>query len=222
MKFSDQAKQLRKILGYSQVDMAAYLGLAPTYLSALENSAKEPSSTLKNYVQLLWLAVQSGLIQGTEGTKERAGLATLRVMEDPPERRSPLTTLTKTTVRLFSWSQVSNTPDLEELFNGPSLQDIASDCPDPSSFAVRLEGAMDNRFPEGDSLILMPTVAYYSGCYVVCRFKSGGLAFRRLELVGDWIQLVPLEERFRVSEHTPDDFSWIYPVYGRYTQLWNR
>ena len=70
--------------------------------------------------------------------------------------------------------------------------------------------------------MLQPGEEIYSGCFVVARFKNDGVIFRRLEMSGDEIGLMPLNQRWEKTKHAPEDFSWIYPVWGRWTQIWRR
>lgn len=100
---------------------------------------------------------------------------------------------------------------------------IPTDCPDAKAFAVYLEGeSMEPKFSDGDILIVQPTVEPHSGCYVVARFADDGVIFRRFEAIGKTIRLVPLNERYPATEHQPHEFSWIYPVWGRVTQIWRK
>lgn len=81
---------------------------------------------------------------------------------------------------------------------------------------------MEPRFSEGDVLIIQPSEEAYSGCFIVARFVDDGVVFRRLEMSGGVFRLIPLNERYPVTEHQPSEFSWIYPVWGRWTQIWRR
>ena len=100
---------------------------------------------------------------------------------------------------------------------------IPTECRDPKAFAVKLEGdSMEPQFRELDLLVLMPSEKPYSGCFVVCRFQNDSIVFRGLETAGDTIRLVPLNDRYPVSEHKCEEFIWMHPVWGRWSQLWKR
>ena len=81
---------------------------------------------------------------------------------------------------------------------------------------------MEPRFGEGDLIIVQPSETAYSGCFVVAKFVNDGVIFRRIEMSGPVISLVPLNERYSVTTHEAEEFTWIYPVWGRWTQIWRR
>jgi transcriptional regulator with XRE-family HTH domain len=124
--------------------------------------------------------------------------------------------------RVLGWAHAGEAAGYDELPKSWQKQ-IPTECPDVKAFAVRLEGdSMEPRFAQGDVIICQPSVEPYSGCYVVARFKDDGVIFRRLEMSGKTIRLVPLNERYPVTSHNAEEFSWIYPVWARITQLWKR
>ncbi len=77
-------------------------------------------------------------------------------------------------------------------------------------------------FEPGDFIVAQPSEQAHSGCFVMARFINDGVIFRRYESTGEKIRLVPLNERYEASDHARSEFLWIYPVHGRYTQLWKR
>lgn len=125
-------------------------------------------------------------------------------------------------IPLVGWAHAGDAESYEEI--PLSWRDrIPTDCPDSKAFAVVLEGdSMEPKFSDGDILIVQPTAEPHSGCFVVARFADDGVIFRRFEAIGKTIRLVPLNERYLATEHQPSDFSWIYPVWGRITQIWRR
>lgn len=125
-------------------------------------------------------------------------------------------------IPVIGWAHAGDAESYEEL--PKSWQnEISSECPDPKAFAVSLEGdSMEPRFYDGDILIVQPTTEVHSGCFVVARFASDGVIFRRLEMRGSKIILVPLNSQYESSTHTADEFSWIYPVWARITKMWKK
>jgi len=123
-------------------------------------------------------------------------------------------------IRVTSWAHAGEATNYEELPN--SWQDqIPTECRDPKAFAVRLEGpSMEPKFSEGDLLILQPSEEAYSGCLAVCRFKSDGVVFRRVEFLPDAIRLIALNPAYPTDTYPREEFAWIYPVWGRWTQIW--
>lgn len=125
-------------------------------------------------------------------------------------------------IPVVGWAHAGEAESYDEL--PKSWQnEIASECPDPKAFAVELQGdSMEPRFYDGDLLVVQPTVEVHSGCFVVARFADDGVIFRRLEMRGNKIVLVPLNPQYESSTHTQDEFSWIYPVWARITRMWKR
>lgn len=81
---------------------------------------------------------------------------------------------------------------------------------------------MEPKFTDGDVLVVQPNEQPYSGCYVVARFADDGVIFRRMEMSGGKIVLKPLNDGWPATFHMMEEFSWIYPVWGRWTQIWKR
>jgi SOS-response transcriptional repressor LexA len=125
-------------------------------------------------------------------------------------------------VPAVGWAHAGEAESYEEMPFSWRNQ-IPTDCPDAKAFAVYLEGdSMEPKFSDGDILIVQPTAEPHSGCFVVARFADDGVIFRRFEMIGKTIRLVPLNSRYPATDHQPRDFSWIYPVWGRVTQIWRR
>lgn len=123
-------------------------------------------------------------------------------------------------IPVIGWAHAGQASTYEEMAHDWRRY-IASDCRDPKAFAVTLEGdSMEPYFREGDELILMPGEEAHSGCYAVCRFNDDGVVFRRIELMGDIIRLVPLNPRYEPCNYNRSEFSWIYPTWERRSQLW--
>lgn len=125
-------------------------------------------------------------------------------------------------IPVVGWAHAGEAESYEQLPNSWQHK-IPTECRDVKAFAVELEGdSMEPKYSEGDMLIVQPSETAHSGSLVVARFANDGVVFRRLEVDGKTITLVPLNPRYRTSQYTPEDFSWIYPVWGRWTQIWRR
>jgi SOS-response transcriptional repressor LexA len=125
-------------------------------------------------------------------------------------------------IPVIGWAHAGSAESYEEI--PPTWQcKLATECRDAKAFAVTLEGdSMEPRFGEGDFIIVQPSETPYSGCFVVAKFANDGVIFRRLEMSGPVISMVPLNERYQVTTHRQEDFAWIYPVWGRWTQIWKK
>ena len=129
-------------------------------------------------------------------------------------------------IPVLSWAHAGEAAAYDEI--PASWQEkIPTECRDPKAFAVRLEGdSMESTsgpsFREGDFLIVQPSETAHSGCLVVARFANDGIIFRRFEMTGKTITLVPFNTRYQASQHEPNEFAWIYPVWGRITFLWRK
>ncbi|MFT3991857.1 MAG: LexA family transcriptional regulator [Luteolibacter sp.] len=123
-------------------------------------------------------------------------------------------------IPVLGWAHAGSATVYEEI-SLAHQETIPTDCRDPKAFGVALEGdSMSPRFCEGEMLVLMPSEEPYSGCFAVCRFADDGVVFRRLEFMGDQVRLVPLNTSYDPSTHSRKEFAWIYPVWGRWSQLW--
>ena len=212
MEFARQLATLRKTLGLTQEEMGTRLGVSGNWISLLEGNKKEPGDALMRHLELLQQAVDAGLLEKAQPIKMQPVDCKIPDPEFPPAKFVPV----------IGWAHAGESAGYEEIPKSWADQ-VPTECRDPKAFAVRLEGdSMEPTFREGDLLIVMPSKEPYSGCFVVCRFKDDGVVFRRLETAGSVIRLVPLNDRYPVSEHSAEDFSWIYPVWGRWSQLWKR
>jgi SOS-response transcriptional repressor LexA len=219
MEFQERLLNLRNRLGLTQVQMGPRLGLSPNHISALERGSKIPSDGVTTLVSLMERAVDAGLYSDEAS---HFGDSITPPKEDHPPARSPFRR-----VRVVGWAHAGEAANYDEL--PPHWQEtVPTDCKDPKAFAVSLEGdsmkSTDSgmSFEEGDLIIAQPSEEPYSGCFVIARFANDGIIFRRFESSGNKIVLAPLNDRYQVTEHPREDFQWIYPVYGRWTQLWKR
>lgn len=125
-------------------------------------------------------------------------------------------------IGVTGWAHAGEAESYEEIPE-PWKGKIPTECRDPKAFAVILEGdSMEPKFSEGDLLVVQPTEQAHSGSLVVAKFANDGVIFRRFEITGKTVTLVPLNTRYQASQHSIEEFSWIYPVWGRWTQIWRK
>lgn len=205
---AERFSKVREESGLTQEQFAERLGVSRNYVSMLERGAKEVSET--SSIGLLFRVVEAevagGFVSDSRPTSPH---------HDFKGKRA-----NNLMIPVVGWAHAGEAGSYEPLPD--SWQEwIPTECRDEKAFAVKVEGdSMEPRFVEGDLIILMPSVKAYSGCYVVCRFANDGIVFRRLETAGSTIRLIPLNERHQITTHDPEEFSWIYPVWGRWSQLW--
>ena len=186
-----------------------------SYVHQLEAGKRTASDAVKTLVRIVQEQIDAGLLP------ERPNQGAL------PGDPLPYKVQGMHKVPIVSWAHAGEAVSYEEL---PThwQNSITSECRDPHSFAVILEGdSMRSTnpglsFEPGDYIVAQPSETAYSGCFVVAKFVNDGIIFRRFETTGEKVRLVPLNERYPVSEHTKDEFHWIYPVFARVTHLWSR
>jgi SOS-response transcriptional repressor LexA len=164
--------------------------------------------------------VTAKALRKLEAAEQSAGIDPAPQTDTQVRSRVPSNSIK--TIPVISWVHAGEAGNYEELPD--SWQNIIpTECQDKKAFGVYLEGdSMEPKFSEGDVLIVQPSEEAHSGCLVVARFLTDGVIFRRCEMIGGVIRLIPLNERYPVTEHQPAEFSWIYPVWGRWTQIWRR
>lgn len=204
--FSERILSLRKRLAITQSAFAERLGLSLSYIHQLEAGKRTPSDAVMTLIGMLEQQLDAGLIHPANPQ--------VTSVKDGGRRPDKV-------IPVLGWAHAGEATAYDEIAKGWQ-EWIPTECRDEKAFAVRLEGdSMEREFKESDVIVVMPSVEAYSGCYVVCRFAANdGIQFRRYETSGDRISLVPLNERYAITTHERKDFSWIYPVWGRWTQLW--
>lgn len=213
-------------LGLNLSEIPSILGISKAMLFAYRNGSNNVSN--KALTKLEEAERQAG-IKNTEkdsvgessanpkdGVIPKADEYSSMLREDPAsygsQRRIPV----------IGWAHAGSAESYDEIPRSWQNQ-IPTDCPDSKAFAVSLEGdSMEPKFSDGDILVVQPSYEFHSGCYVVARFADDGVIFRRLEMRGGKIILVPLNPQYKSSEHRREEFSWIYPVWCRITKLWRK
>jgi SOS-response transcriptional repressor LexA len=144
------------------------------------------------------------------------------VLAEEPPAMQPVRDRVRDKVRMIpvvSWAHAGNAENFEEL--PEAWQDkVPTECRDRKAFAVRLLGdSMKPDFLEGDLLVLQPSSEIYSGCLAVVRLANDGILFRRVELRGERMHLVPINPQYRVEEFGTGEISWAYPLWGMWRQI---
>ena len=234
MQFSIFLRAAMDTRGLKQSQLAELSDVSQGAISRYLNSRASPKAEevirLANAlgVSIDWLLTgrEPGAANAFLGTMRAAkdiALSEGRTLEEAEEVFDSLTIPKRIPLRripVVGWAHAGQAASYDEL--PKDWQElIPTDCRDSRAFGVTLEGdSMEPSFREGDMLVLMPSEEIYSGCFAVCRFVDDGVVFRRLEFIGDRIQLVPLNARYEPSHHQRSEFNWIYPVWGRWSQLW--
>lgn len=212
-EFPKRLQALRKGLRLTQSQLAEQMGLSMSYIHQLEAGKRTPSDSVETLVRMFESQLNAGMI-GDPVTEMHKGTV---MREDVAHYKT-----THRMIPVIGWAHAGSAESYEEIPAGWQHR-IPTECHDVKAFAVSLEGdSMEPRFQEGDVLIVQPSEVPYSGCFVVAKFMNDGIVFRRLEMQGDRITLVPLNDRYPASTHGVEEFTWIYPVWGRWTQIWKR
>jgi SOS-response transcriptional repressor LexA len=230
MEFSEKLLLLRRKLGLTQVEMSKLVGVSSNYVSVLEKGdpSKPPSDVVRNHVDLLWKAADAGLLTEESAAKIQDDQGKpLKAAPDVREDPLPYKVQGMRKVPVVSWAHAGDAMSYEEL---PThwQNSITSESRDPHAFAAQLEGDSMRAtnpglsFEPGDFIVAEPSEQAYSGCFAIAKFTNDGVIFRRFESSGDKIRLVPLNERYPVTEHARSEFHWIYPVQSRITNLSSR
>ncbi len=187
--------------------MAEKMGLSMSYINQLETEKRTPSDAVISLLRILEEKHHVGFDSEPMVLRED----TVAYGVKKPKL-----------VKIIGWAHAGDAGVYDETPHDWQ-ETIATDCPKEKIFGVRLDGdSMEPRFSSGDVLILMTEERAYNGCYVVVKFKNDGILMRRIEFTGDRVRLVPLNERYATSDHSFEEFEWIYPVWARVTRLWNR
>ena len=235
MEFPQKLSKLRKELRLTQEEMGERLGVSGNWISLLELGKKEPAPATLNHVELLIEAVEAGILDAPgrrTGARPEKSEAVIGENPDPAARAtllredSPPYGKRTRMIPVVGWAHAGQATAYEEIPASWS-ELVPTECRDEKAFAVKLEGdSMEGdgalSFSEGDLLVAMPSEQPYSGCFIVAKFGNDGITFRRLEMQGAKITLVPLNKRYQVTTHAPEEFQWMYPIHGRWTQLWKR
>lgn len=192
--------------------MAKRMGLSMSYVHQLEAGKRTPSESVVTLLKILESQVEVGILgAGSPVTEANAGSEELGQTGDPQSHR---------TIPVIGWAHAGEAENFEELPH--SWQDrIPTECRDEKAFAVRLMGdSMEPQYLDGDLLVLMPSREIYSGCLAVLRLANDGVIFRRVEIRGERLRLVPLNPRYDLEDLNRSDVSWAYPVWGMWRQIW--
>lgn len=141
-----------------------------------------------------------------EGGPER----TVSVVEESPS--NTVTTAVRE-VSVVSWAHAGTAASYDEMpkhFQGH----VATTSRDRKAFALTVEGdSMEPRFFPGDRVILEPSNPPVNGKPVVVKFTDDAIQLRiYTKLPNGKIRLAPYNQLYPIVEHSPKEFSWIWPV----------
>lgn len=123
-------------------------------------------------------------------------------------------------IPVLGWAHAGEIVDYDEI-ESAAAERVPTLCKDPQAFALDIEGgSMIPLVNDRDRVVVMPSTKPYNGCIVVARLKGDGVICRKIEVVGGRVRLVPANSQYSPSEHNEEDFDWVYPVFGTWSQLW--
>lgn len=203
----------REHRGLTQSEMGNLLGITGKYVGMIERGEKDVDD--ESSLGLLF-RIQEEKSANDQPVSKAERASNSKQEEDPVEysriRMIPVT----------GWAHAGEAESYEEIPEAWKGK-IPTECRDLKAFGVRLEGdSMEPKYTEGDWLVVQPSEQAHSGCLVVAKFLHDGVIFRRFEITGKIVTLVPLNRRYQPSQHSLEDFAWIYPVWGRWTQVWRK
>ncbi len=103
---------------------------------------------------------------------------------------------------------------------------IASDCPDPSAFALTIEGdSMQPEYKPGDIAIVMPNYTPTNESLVVARLTNGDVMFKRmvfLDTAGENFRLLSYNPLYPPFDVAADQMTLAYPVYSVVRKVWSK
>ncbi len=212
--FPNRFTELRERNGLTQAQLGNILGVSGKYVGMIERGEKPVDE--KSSLGLLF-AIQEDL--------ERVGMPPAQNSQPVKEEVSQYGNACRM-IPVYGWAHAGQAEAYEEL-QGDWQYKVPTESRDPHAFAMELEGdsmvaERGLSFTPRDMIVVQPSEAAYSGCFVVAKFRDGGVIFRQYEVAGDTISLVPLNPRYDATKHHVDEFSWIYPVWGRWTQIWRK
>ncbi|MEW6306161.1 MAG: LexA family transcriptional regulator [Verrucomicrobiota bacterium] len=116
---------------------------------------------------------------------------------------------------VVSWASAGaggNYADLEGFLN----ERIPTDCKDPNSFALIVEGdSMEPECHKGDRIIVAPNVSPRNGDLVVARLEEEGeVLFKQFHETGKGVKLTSLNAAYKPLVHAKKEFRFIYPVHS--------
>lgn len=211
----DRFRELRKTMGLTQDEMGDKLGIGGKYIGMIERNDKKVD--LGTSLGKLFLLLESSPIYKVADKNQPTLLNDIDEAGDYNDK--DIKGKNARMIGVISWAHAGDAAVFEELPSSWQKR-ITTSCPDPDAFALCLRGdSMEPQYIEGDELIMMPNRGAQTGDLVVCRFKDDGILFRKVEVVGRTINLIPINQRYNVTTHTENEFEWIYPLWGMQRSL---
>jgi phage repressor protein C with HTH and peptisase S24 domain len=194
---------LSKVHGLKHKDIAAAIGIRPTYFSQLVNG-RAPSVKIVKSVELL-------LFQKDSQNKTSSRSNVVSFPAGPPPRRVPVVAWAIASAYLDHYG--GNFSDLANQID----ETVDTDSKDPNAYALIIEGdSMEPRFCAGDRIITAPNYEPRNGDFVVARLRETGQVlfkrFRRIGPEGKMIRLESLNPAYGPVEYPESAFRLIHPV----------
>jgi SOS-response transcriptional repressor LexA len=203
--FSRALRELRLQRGWTQGDLAKYLGVTTGAVGNWETEANGVTvRRLKILSDKVGLPVE--YFRGGTAGSGAAGTKAAPFVVLERGRRAPVIT----------WERALEARDQAEL-SRPAEEQTETDCKDPNCFAVVVEGdSMEPEVLAGDIVVFAPNSEPRNGDLVICRLKEGrGLLLRRFHrsgAEGRTIRLESMNPNYQPVEIQAREMGFAYPA----------
>jgi len=206
--FSQVLRELRAQRGWTQGDLAKYLGVTTGAVGNWETQAN--GATVR---RIKALSDKLGLpVEYFRAENPPPGVATAKGAAPVGQRIVPSTRR----VPVVRWENAGQARSYEDMSLGPD-EYLETDCKAPECFALVVEGeSMEPDFKAGDLVLFAPKSEARNGDVVVCRLKEGAgvllRRFRRSGPEGQTIRLESINANYQPVEVQARDVVFIYPA----------
>jgi SOS-response transcriptional repressor LexA len=200
-------RRLRKGLRLTQAELAALLGIHRTYLVLIEKGKKIPSPRLERAIfDFMERAERQTLSPQTLWADATAPRFSPFTLDQPAAKKTPV----------VSWAAAGTARAYEDLANQIE-ENVETDCKDPNSFAVIIEGdSMEPKFFAGDRIIFAPNLEPRNGDAVIAKLTDGRVYFKyffRTGPEGSKIKLVSENANYNPMEFDRGELAFVYPAW---------
>ena len=202
----ERLRKLRKLMRFTQLELAVMLGIHRTYLVLIEKGKKIPSQRLQRTIDEFIYKVEK------EGNHR-----TPFVFEALPNTRGVVTMeAAARQVPVVSWARAGSAKDYEDLC-GQLDERVETNCRDENSFGIILEGdSMENKFFAGDRVVFAPNLEPRNGVAVVAKLLDGRVMFKwfyRTGPEGLRVKLVSENASYAPIELEQSELLFVYPAW---------
>jgi len=200
-------RKLRKGLRLTQAELASLLEIHRTYLVLIEKGKKIPSARLeRSILDFMEKAENQNISPQSLWTQLNDRSNASRIVSEAPARRAPA----------VSWAAAGEAQTFEDLAANVE-ETIETECRDPKSFAIILEGdSMEHKFYAGDRVVFAPSSEPRNGDAVIARLQDGRVMFKyffRTGPEGARVKLASENPNYGALEFERSDFLYIYPAW---------